>query len=130
MKVRGIFGQFLLAHTVAPKIFIATGTGLAPIMNMLHTLPENIQKSLYFSVSNQRDLFYVEELRAIKNLDLHICVSREVVDGCEFGRINIDTIQAPLETEWYLCGNPHMIEENITKLTQRGYTQIHHEVFN
>ncbi|MEI6711736.1 MAG: hypothetical protein WCK88_06205 [bacterium] len=128
--MRGIFGQFILAHTLAPKIFIATGTGLAPIVNMIRTLPDTIKKSLYFSVSTQADLFYAEELRAIKNLDLHICVSREEVTGCEFGRINIDAVEAPLETEWYLCGNPKMVEENITKLNQRGYTQIHHEVFN
>ena len=97
---------------------------------MLRSLPDTIQRSLYFSVSTQADLFYVEELRALKNLDLHICVSREEVAGCEFGRINIDAVEAPLETEWYLCGNPKMVEETITKLTQKGYTQIYHEVFN
>ncbi len=97
---------------------------------MIRTLPENIQKSLHFSVSTQSDLFYVEELRAIKNLNLHIYVSREEVVGCNFGRINIDAIEAPLETEWYLCGNPKMVPESIEKLTHRGYTQIHTEVFN
>ncbi len=122
IRIRGIFGEFKLAHTTNPKIFIATGTGLAPIINMACSLPENIQKSLYFSVSMLGDMFYTEELRAIKNLDLHLCVSREDVAGCTFGRIDIDTIEAPLETEWYLCGNPQMMEESVAKLTQRGYT--------
>ena len=89
---------------------------------MARSLPENIKKSLYFSVSTLGDMFYAKELQAIKNLDLHLCVSREKVAGCTFGRIDIDSIEAPLETEWYLCGNPEMMEEGVAKLTQRGYT--------
>ena len=51
IRVRGVFGEFVLAHTLNPKIFIATGTGHAPIICMLRALPEERKKTLYFSVS-------------------------------------------------------------------------------
>jgi hypothetical protein len=40
----------------------------------------NAKKSLYFSVSKKEDLFYVDNLKSIKNLDLHIHVTRENIE--------------------------------------------------
>jgi predicted ferric reductase len=69
-----------LQETPAPKVFIATGTGLAPIYNMITTLPTEVSKSLYFTVATEAELFYIEKLRQIPNLDLHIHVSREEIE--------------------------------------------------
>jgi len=41
--------------------------------------------------------------------------------------MNIDT---PLDTEWYLCGNPKMIEESKKILESRGFTHIFTEEFS
>lgn len=78
---------------------------------MIRSLGPEIEKSLYFSVAHMNDLFYAEELRKIKNLDLHIHITRESVDGYETGRVDMDSIVAPHDTEWYFCGNPAMISE-------------------
>jgi ferredoxin-NADP reductase len=37
-----------LQNTQKPKVFIATGTGLAPMIAMLEHTPEEIQKTLIF----------------------------------------------------------------------------------
>jgi NAD(P)H-flavin reductase len=79
MQVRTISGKFILLENTNPKIFIATGTGLAPIYRMIMGMDDDTRKSLYFSVSTEAELFYVDELRAIENLELHIHVTREKV---------------------------------------------------
>ncbi len=45
--------------------------------------------------------------------------TREKVEGCEQGRVDIDMIEANNETEWYLCGNPQILTEAIEKLKKR-----------
>ena len=72
---------------------------------MILSMGEGIKKALYFSVATEQELFYVEKLQKIKNLDLYIHVTREDVDGFEKGRVDIGSIEANSETEWYLCGN-------------------------
>jgi len=44
---------------------------------MIHSLPSEVKKVLYFSVATESELFYVEELRKIPELELHIHVTRE-----------------------------------------------------
>ena len=72
IRIRGIFGRFVLQNTPNPKVFIATGTGLAPIYNMIRSLPQDTKKPLYFTVATEDELFYVDELKNIENLNLHI----------------------------------------------------------
>ncbi len=76
------------------------------------------------------ELFYVEELRAIHDLDLHIHTTKEETPGCSYGRVNVDDIIATPDTEWYLCGSPKMVEEATAKLRARGYQKIYSEEFN
>ncbi len=130
IRIIGVFGNFLLMKTQKPKIFIATGTGLAPIYHMIRALDPDIYTSLYFSVGTEVELFYSKKLREIPNLNLHIHVTREKVEGCEQGRVDIDMIEANNETEWYLCGNPRMVNEAKEKLEKRWFSQIYSEEFS
>ena len=159
VSIRGIFGGFVLQDSANPKVFIATGTGLAPIYNMIQSLrspvipgltqdtsgDKNISETpgllpsqewqkpqiqLYFTVSTGNELFYTSELNAIEGLDLNIHTTREEVPGCNYGRVNIDDIVATPDTEWYLCGSPKMVEEAIAKLRARGYEKVYSEEFN
>ncbi|MBC7504017.1 rubredoxin [Candidatus Gracilibacteria bacterium] len=159
IRIKGVFGSFKLQDSKNPKIFIATGTGLAPIYNMITSLTPSSRAiktgmkgsmaiqvsktelhrasqgreqylSLYFTVATEADLFYVDELKKIEGIDLHIHITREQVAGYAFGRVDADTITASLDTEWYLCGNPHMVGEYREKLTKRGYKKIYCEEFS
>jgi ferredoxin-NADP reductase/DMSO/TMAO reductase YedYZ heme-binding membrane subunit/rubredoxin len=159
IHIKWVFGNFLLQENKNPKVFIATGTGLAPIYRMITSLqshvipglsrdpaqpgttgflpPQEWQKqgeqqkmSLYFTVATKAELFYVEKLRHITNLDLHIHTTREEVEWCEFWRVDVTTITATPDTEWYLCGSPKMVEEAKEKLAARGYERVYGEEFN
>ncbi len=129
VRIKWVFGTFRLQDTNNPKIFIATGTGLAPIYNMICSLPLDKRGTLYFCTASATDLFYIDELRLIEWLDLHIHTTREEIPGCIFGRVDIDLIPATPETEWYFCGNPRMVMEAVGKLTAKGYTRIYKEEF-
>lgn len=130
IRIRWVFGNFILQDTTAPKVFIATGTGLAPIYDMIMALSPEVPKSLYFTVATDLELFYTKQLRAIDNLDLHIHITREKVDGHEFGRVDVDTIVATPDTEWYLCGSPKMVQEAHDKLAKRGFESVYSEEFS
>ncbi len=97
---------------------------------MALSLSLDMPKNIYFMVSTGKDLFYVDKLRAIPKVELHIHISRETIEGYEFGRVDVDTIAATPDTEWYLCGNPHMVSETRENLTKRGFDKIYSEEFN
>lgn len=130
IRIRGVFGRFILQDTPNPKVFIATGTWLAPIYNMIRALPDGVKKSLYFTVATWAELFYTDELRAIEGLDLHIHTTKEELVSYAYGRVNVDDIVATTDTEWYLCGGPRMVEEATSKLRARGYDKVYSEEFN
>ncbi|GAB0174548.1 MAG: hypothetical protein HHAS10_04270 [Candidatus Altimarinota bacterium] len=132
VRIRNIAGGFILQDTSLEKIFIATGTGLAPIYRMIQEDNKRAtpsKKTLYFSVSTKDELFYQSQLEAIENLNLNIHITREKIDGFHFSRVNVESIDAPKETEWYLCGNPKMVSETRTTLLSKGYKNVYSEEF-
>jgi len=104
-----------LQDTDTPKVFIGTGTGLAPAYNMAKTTPVK-NKMLIFSVPYENELFYVENIKNIHDLKYEIYVTREEVPGYHFGRFDLTRYDFTKDTEFYLCGNPEMIKTNTEKL--------------
>jgi ferredoxin-NADP reductase/rubredoxin/DMSO/TMAO reductase YedYZ heme-binding membrane subunit len=129
IHVGWIYGWFTLNYNNNPKIFIASWTGLAPIYHMLQCIPEWVRKSLYFSVATENELFYVDKLKDIHWLDLHIHISREKVDWFAEWRIDINLIDAEKNTEWYICWNPNLLSEARSKLNSRGFDKVYFEEF-
>ncbi len=127
LEVVGIFWHFFLQETDNPKVFIGTWTGLVPLIAMANET--NVQKELYFSVSHKSDLFYVDRIKNIANLSSHIHVSREEVEGCEPGRIDVSAVSFPENTEFYLCWNPAVVTSFADILQSRGYTHIYTEKY-
>ena len=107
-----------MQDTIRPKVFIATGTGLSPIMHMLDHASHEVPKTVYFSVSTKEELFYEETLRSYENTNIHIFLSREKVSGYLTGRILVNQ-EFSLDTEFYLCGNPTMIREKKEELLNK-----------
>ena len=129
MNLIGFFGDFILQENTNPKIFIATGTGLAPIFKMMNAIPD-IPKKLYFSVSTEDEIFYQDELAKIPNLENSSYVSREKVDGYREGRMKFEDIEAPANAEFYLCGNPQMVENFVTEIKNAGFESVYFEQFS
>ena len=129
MNLIGFFGDFILQENTNPKIFIATGTGLAPIFKMMSAIPD-IPKKLYFSVSTAEEIFYQDELVQIPNLQNFSYISREKVDGYREGRMKFEDIEAPENAEFYLCGNPQMVENFVTEIKKAGFKSVYFEQFS
>lgn len=127
LTLRGIFGQFTLKNTPAPKVFVGTWVWLIPVLNMAKYCTTS--KHLFFSVSYHKDLFYEERIKKIRNLIAHIHLSRENIPGYTAGRIDLSSYHFPLDTEFYLCGKPETIHDVIEKLKNLGYQNIYFENF-
>ena len=128
----GPSGSFYLQDTSAPKVFIATGTGLAPMMEMLKRCPENIEKTVIFGVRNEKDLFYQNELQKYPNTRVISTISRasEAWHGA-IGRVTDYLYDIPKNAEVYICGNPAMVDSVIEELDQQNHPSdnVFHEVF-
>lgn len=62
LKIKGIYGNFILQNTQNPRVYIATGTGLAPIYRMIIEDRQTEKGKFFFSIQNQSDVFYAEKL--------------------------------------------------------------------
>ncbi|MEI6644485.1 MAG: PepSY-associated TM helix domain-containing protein [bacterium] len=106
-------GDFCLQDTLNPKVFIGTGTGLAPLIAMMERCPE-AKKTLYFGQRKEDDLFYLERLAKIPNLDVYTCLDFADDDWTGLrGRVTEYFLNYPLtrDTEIYACGSDSMMKD-------------------
>ena len=136
VRINGPYGHFYLRDTEAPIIFIAGGSGIAPIKCMLHHMQnnKNPRKAIFFfGVRSVKDLFLVEQMKAFeKNLASFTFVP--VVSQPEpeanwagaTGRVTdasstyLDGQPDAAQHEGYLCGSPGMIESSVQVLVKHG----------
>jgi CDP-4-dehydro-6-deoxyglucose reductase len=106
-------GDFCLRATDNPKVFVGTGTGLAPLLAMMEGCP-GVNKTLFFGQRTESDLFYLDRIANIPNLDVKICLSRadESWTGLR-GRVTDHIVNYALDrnTEVYTCGSDAMIQD-------------------
>ena len=60
-------------------------------------------------MAKQTDFYYLDQLSKHKNLQLELFISQEKVAGYHEGRVDASIANFPLNTEFYLCGNPVMV---------------------
>lgn len=133
VEFSGPFGEFGLSDTDAPIIFIAGGSGMAPIWSLLRHMAENgnTRKATYFfGALTQRDLFFVEELNALAAehdwFEFVPALSNEPEDSGWEGPTGLITdvvakhIPDTSAHEGYLCGSPGMINACLKVLTGGG----------
>ncbi|MDY6909883.1 MAG: 2Fe-2S iron-sulfur cluster binding domain-containing protein [Thermodesulfobacteriota bacterium] len=133
VTINGPYGEFYLRDTDREILMIGAGSGLAPLMSLLHQMAdEGIQRkaTLFFGVRAKKDLFYVDELEAFKqklpDFDYVLVLSspdpEDHWDG-ETGLVT-DAVERRFddlsEMEAYLCGNPLMIDAAVKLLTSKG----------
>lgn len=125
---------------------LATGTGLAPFLSILHdfaTWEQYENLILVQSVRTQAELAYEDLIRGFDNSEYYAeyahklryarIVTREAVPGAFRDRVTGLLASGVLEenlglkldlerSRIMLCGNPEMVEDSRTLLTGRGYT--------
>jgi ferredoxin-NADP reductase len=131
-------GMFVMKPEHQPKkYFVATGTGLAPIMSMVESLPYGTtQKSeVLFGVRHQADVFWVDRLAEVaKNnpsftYQTTLSQPEEPFDALR-GRVT-EHVLADTAGEYYICGNVEMVKEVRTILLEKGVSPkaLHFEIF-
>lgn len=127
-------GRFIVHDTGKPKIFVATGTGVAPFVPMIKaTLDKNPEADvkLYFGVRTVKEdysdaLFdeYIHE--KYPHFEIVHCISKpegDLPDGYRHGRVT-KIVPEHLEDcrtqEFYLCGNPQMVDDIQEVLRKNG----------
>ena len=133
VTINGPYGEFYLRPTEREILFIATGSGMAPIRAMLQELKlDDSERRIrfFFGARHPSDLFHVDEMEAyerdLKAFSFHPVLSRPAPeDGWtgEVGRVTSlceKLVDQGADLEAYLCGNPAMIDSTVAILRKKG----------
>jgi all-trans-retinol 13,14-reductase len=139
-------GRFSLHPTPAKKIFIAIGTGLAPFIPMINQqlfVDPQTQIDLIYGVKLEQDdysvRYFQEILDSSPTFHQTLCVSQQpsqLEDKKPYsffaGRVTdyLRSITVDTEADYYLCGNPLMVQEVKEMLEQEGIIRIYSEKFH
>jgi CDP-4-dehydro-6-deoxyglucose reductase len=132
LDVEGPFGSFRLpADTGRPVLFVAGGTGIAPLRSMLIerlAQPETPPISLIYSARSPEEFGFRAELDALSargRINLHYTVTRD--DAASWsgrrGLIDAALVQHALpspESLCLLCGPPALVSDTRELLTKLG----------
>jgi CDP-4-dehydro-6-deoxyglucose reductase len=138
---RGPAGSFYLREdSTRDVLFVATGTGIAPIRSMIKALIDRSDSrpvTLFWGLRSERDLYYQEELasftRQLASFRYVVTLSRPkgIWQGST-GRVTQlvdDQIKTVHNLEAYLCGNSGMIKDVTALLRERGLCPIYREKY-
>ena len=128
-------GGFGLADSNRRRLFIATGTGIAPMLAMFAQAPGLEHDTLVFGCRNRE-----EDLTTVIDSPMPgrvlRCLSREEAPRAFHGRVT-DALPGltgssgldPRSTEVYLCGSAAMVADTRGLLERAGYDSIHTEPY-
>jgi NAD(P)H-flavin reductase/ferredoxin len=115
VRLRGPYGQFTFRADPKP-VLVAGGTGLAPILAVLRSLvgQSATEATLLFGVTNEADLFCVDELSALSRVMPHLDVVTTVERPAATwsGAVGLVTDHlGPIDPtrSYFLCGPPGMV---------------------
>jgi Na+-transporting NADH:ubiquinone oxidoreductase subunit F len=144
VRVIGPFGDLCLRDSDREIIFVAGGSGMAPIKSMLTDMAEKGSTrpaTYYFTARSARDLFLLDEMRCLERrlpaLSFVPTLSHPLAEDRWEGETG--SIAAVLARklgtldrhEAYLCGSAGMVDAAVRVLTSRGLSPelIFHDRF-
>lgn len=133
---QGPAGMFSLKKNTKEKIFLVTGTGIAPILSILKsqllTTNYKLPTYLFWGLKYYQEVYLLNELKqwsneTMKQFEFNICLSREEnldtvpetdrkyfhldhVDSCFLKQFNNLTIKQLNDFDFYLCGGRQIVE--------------------
>ncbi len=136
LSLRGPFGEFYLHEGGDTLVFIAGGSGLAPIKSMVFDiLRQKLDKKLifFFGAVTKQDLYYVDLFTKLDaehdNFQYVPALSQPDISDEWEGEIGLITevvgryITDTADMQAYLCGSPGMIDACIRVLEKAGLSQ-------
>ena len=136
VKINGPYGDFFLSDTDAEIIFVAGGSGIAPIKSILHQMAEgkiSRKATFFYGVNSLKELYHVETMKQfekdVPDFTYVPCLARPAPDGRWEGETGLVTevldrhITNGQNKEAYLCGSPGMIDASIEVLKKKGFAE-------
>ena len=123
-------GQFTATPSDRRRVFVATGTGLAPFLPMFATPERKDDDLLIFGCRTGED--DLTSLLPDPTPTVLRCISREDVDGALRGRVTnaLETLDFdPAGTDFYLCGSSAMVADGMALLESRGAEHLFTEPY-
>lgn len=134
--VHGPKGQFTLDESaLAPRWFVAGGTGLAPALSMLRQMAEFADPHpcrLFFGVNRVEELFALDAIEALRaglpQLQATVCVWKPEVAWSGFAGTPSEALAKSLKEEGprpdlYVCGPPALIAATNSVAAAAGIAQ-------
>lgn len=129
LRVELPLGQFQAVPTTRRRVFVATGTGLAPFLPMFTAGMREDDLLVFGCRTAQEDLTMLLTDPLPSTIR---CISREAVPGARHGRVTTELSKLELDwpnTDVYLCGSQGMIVDATQLLHQRGVTHLFTEPY-
>ncbi len=132
VRLEGPFGSFGLPLPIAERhvLFIAGGTGIAPLRSMLGELLAHdpaVTNTLFYSARNPQEFAFRDELEALVargQLTLHLTVTRDQDSPWTGARGRFDAAQIisalTADTRCAVCGPPTLVTDSIALLKEAG----------
>ncbi len=144
LAVEGPYGSFHLRENDRPAIFIAGGSGMAPMLSLVRDMTEKRDPravSFFYGARAKRDLFHLEELfgfeKLLPSFRFVPALSEPAADDAWSGATGLITEVVRREVpnaagmEAYLCGPSAMIDAAVATLRRLGVAEhdIHYDKF-
>ncbi|MBN1393185.1 MAG: 2Fe-2S iron-sulfur cluster binding domain-containing protein [Sedimentisphaerales bacterium] len=136
VKINGPYGDFHLSDSQTPIVFIAGGSGMAPIKCMLHYMKNTGNKRnavYYFGANKVKELFCLELMHKLESelADFRFVPTVTAPEEGESwnGKVGLVTnavkedLKNTADCEAYLCGSPGMIDAVIKVLKEMGTSE-------
>jgi len=145
VRLRGPFGEFRLADTDRPMVWLAGGSGMAPFRSLLHHLRKKGAArpcTFFFGAVALRDLFYLEEFHAAERRLPWFCFVPALSDPAEGDRWEGETglitevadrrLRDAGDAEAYLCGSAALVNAARKVLRRKGVPpeRIYYDKYN
>jgi benzoate/toluate 1,2-dioxygenase reductase subunit len=115
MTLQGPLGGFALDDRVSRAVFVAGGTGLAPMLSIIRANAGRLPMLLCFGCTRREELFLHDELEVLAAATPNLEVRIALMEGAS-GTVRAGTAVALLaddpvaDTSYHLCGPPAMVE--------------------
>ena len=138
ITIEGPYGKFALQDSEKEKIFIAGGTGIAPLRSMIQSLGNIKTKTwLFYRFKEPQSCLYLQEWEELARTHEAFTFVPSTTDPMWKGETERPQalikkyITTPENKEVYICGPPDMVREVVADLLQQGFTleQIHREMW-
>jgi propane monooxygenase reductase subunit len=133
LTLRGPYGNFYLRNTQHEAVFIAGGSGMAPILSLLRDMAEQRDSrpvSYFYGARTRRDLFLLDELHSFEqrlpNFRFVPALSEATTDDAWSGETGLITdvvkrlVSRDGDKQGYMCGPTAMIDAAIATLQRLG----------